>query len=232
MTAPTSPVRALVVDDESAIRRVVVAYLEQDGFEVTEAQDGLAAVERAERDKPDVIVLDLMLPGLDGIEACRRIRTFTDAYIVMLTARAEEIDTLIGLSVGADDYMTKPFSPRELVARIRTMMRRPRVAPPDTLVRCFGALTIDPDSREVTLDGAPVELTRTEFDILDTLSARPRHVYSRRQLIDEVWGPGWVGDERLADVHISHIRAKLADDTTDPRYILTLRGVGFRMGPG
>ena len=229
-SAPGGAVRALVVEDEGAIRRVVAAYLRQEGFEVSEADDGLRALEMAERDAPDVVVLDLMLPGLDGIEVCRRLRTFSDAYVVMLTARAEEVDTLIGLSVGADDYMTKPFSPRELVARIRTMLRRPRSTGVE--VRRFGALVVSPDSREVTRDGVPVELTRTEFDILDVLSARPRHVHSRRQLIDEVWGAGWVGDERLVDVHVSHIRAKLGEDTADPRYVLTVRGVGFRMGPG
>jgi DNA-binding response OmpR family regulator len=228
----TKRIRALVVDDEGPIRRVVVAYLEQEGFEVAEAADGLAAVAATERGRPDVIVLDLMLPGIDGIEVCRRIRTFTDAYVIMLTARTEEVDKLIGLSVGADDYLTKPFSPRELVARIRTMLRRPRAESETIGIRHFGALAIDPDSREVSFEGTVVNLTRTEFDILDVLSARPRHVHPRRQLIDDVWGQGWVGDERLADVHVSHLRAKLGDDPGSPKYVLTVRGVGFRMGLG
>ncbi|MBI1379305.1 MAG: response regulator [Frankiales bacterium] len=227
--APPAPL-ALVVEDEDQIRQVVAAYLERDGFTVIQAADGLDAVTQAEQQQPDVIVLDLMLPGLDGVEVCRRIRTFSDTYIVMVTARTEEVDTLIGLSVGADDYMTKPFSPRELVARIRTIMRRPRNQPQPGR-RC-GGLIIDPDARQVTLDGELVDLTRTEFDILDVLSANPRHVHPRERLVDDVWGPGWVGDPRLVDVHVSHIRAKLGDDISDPRFIVTVRGVGFRMGTG
>ena len=232
--ATAGAVLALVVDDEPAIRRVVAAYLTQEGFAVLEAADGTAALDLARTRRPDVVVLDLMLPDLDGIEVCRRLRTFTDAYVVMLTARAEEVDTLIGLSVGADDYLTKPFSPRVLVARIRTLLRRPRAAgdPADAPVRVFGDLRIDVEGREVTLGGERVDLTRTEFDILDTLSARPRHVHTRRQLVESVWGPGYVGDERLADVHVSHLRAKLAEDTRSPRYVVTVRGVGFKMGEG
>lgn len=232
-----SGVTALVVEDEESIRRVVVGYLKQEGFVVTEAENGLLALERAALDKPDVIVLDLMLPGLDGVEVCRRLRVFTDAYIIMLTARSEEIDKLIGLSVGADDYLTKPFSPRELVARIRAMMRRPRAGQIDDVepVRRFGKLRIDPQSREVKLGDQVVDLTRTEFDILDVLSARPQRVHPRRQVIDEVWGSDWFGDDRLVDVHISHIRAKLAgaaSGNAESKYLLTVRGVGFRMGPG
>jgi DNA-binding response OmpR family regulator len=228
------PLRVLVVEDEDAIRRVVVGYLEQEGFSVTEAVDGLSAVERARSEVPDVIVLDLGLPGIDGIEVCRQVRAFTDAYVVMLTARSDEVDKLIGLSVGADDYLTKPFSPRELVARIKAMLRRPRSAPDatDGHVRAFGALRIDAESREVTLSDRPVDLTRTEFDILDVLSAHSRRVHSRAHLVDEVWGQGWVGDERVVDVHVAHIRAKLGEDVANPRYVLTVRGVGFRMGNG
>ncbi len=225
-------VRALVVEDEAPIRRVIVAYLIKEGFDVSEVGNGLIAIEIIERDLPDVIVLDLMLPGIDGIEVCRRLRLFSDAYVVMLTARSEEVDTLIGLSVGADDYVTKPFSSRELVARIHAMMRRPRVSVPAGATRAFGKLRIDPESREVTLDRVPVEFTRTEFDILDVLSTQPRHVYSRERLIDEVWGSRWIADARLVDVHVSHIRAKLGDASSDPKYVLTVRGVGFRMGTG
>jgi DNA-binding response OmpR family regulator len=227
-------VRVLVVEDEAAIRRVIVGYLHQDGFEVVEAADGLQAIEAAREAHPDVVVLDLMLPGLDGVEVCRALRTFSDAYVVMLTARHEEIDKLIGLSVGADDYLTKPFSPRELIARIRAMLRRPRAetTPDQAQLRTFGDLRIDPVAREVTLAGQPVALTRTEFDILDALSAAPRQAYSRRSLVADVWGADWYGDDHLVDVHIAHIRAKLADDTTNPRYLLTVRGVGYRMGPG
>ncbi len=228
------PLRVLVVEDEDTIRRVIVGYLQQEAYEVTEAADGNTAVDLARSHTPEVIVLDLGLPGIDGIEVCRQVRAFTDAYIIMLTARGDEVDKLIGLSVGADDYLTKPFSPRELVARIKVMLRRPRSSADtaDALVRAFGDLRIDPESREVMLAGVPVDLTRTEFDILDLLSENPRRVHSRAVIIDQVWGQGWVGDERVVDVHVAHIRAKLADDVTDPQYLLTVRGVGFKMGPG
>jgi DNA-binding response OmpR family regulator len=226
-------VRVLVVEDEAPIRRVVVGYLQREGFEVSEAADGLTAVELARELGPEVIVLDLGLPGIDGVEVCRQVRTFSDAYVVMLTARAEEIDKLIGLSVGADDYLTKPFSPRELVARVRAMLRRPRTdsTTTDVQVRRFGDLTIDPEAREVALAGRIVELTRTEFDILEVLSSEPRRVFSRRALVTDVWGADWFGDDHLVDVHIAHIRAKLDDDPAAPRYIGTVRGVGYRMGP-
>jgi DNA-binding response OmpR family regulator len=236
MTTPPiggSPARVLVVEDEAPIRRVVVGYLQREGFEVSEAADGLTAVALAREVGPDVIVLDLGLPGIDGVEVCRVVRTFSDAYVVMLTARAEEVDKLIGLSVGADDYLTKPFSPRELVARVRAMLRRPRAqpAPEGDQVRRFGDLTIDPGAREVTLRGRTVELTRTEFDILEALSSEPRRAFSRRALVSDVWGADWYGDDHLVDVHIAHIRAKLDDNGADPRYIGTVRGVGYRMGP-
>jgi DNA-binding response OmpR family regulator len=229
-----SPLTVLVVEDEAAIRRVVVSYLQQDGFDVIESADGIDAVARARAEAPGVIVLDLGLPGLDGIEVCRRLRTFTDAYVIMLTARSDEVDKLIGLSVGADDYLTKPFSARELVARIHVMLRRPRNTSDDTTqqVRVFGDLRVDPEAREVTLAGKLVSLTRTEFDILDVLSAHPRRVHSRAVLVDQVWGQGWVGDERIVDVHIAHLRAKLGDASSEPAYIRTVRGVGFRMGDG
>ena len=174
-----------------------------------------------------------MLPGMDGIEVCRRIRTFSDAYIIMLTARTEEIDRLIGLSVGADDYLGKPFSPRELVARIRAMLRRPRAADPGIEpVRRFGALQIDPIAREVQLDGELLELTRTEFDLLEVLSAHPRRVFARRILLEEVWGGDWFGDDHVVEVHMANLRHKLSDDPQEPRYIRTIRGIGYRMGTG
>jgi DNA-binding response OmpR family regulator len=228
-------VRVLVVDDEPSLVTVVAGYLRREGYDVQTAADGEAALVAARRTHPDVVVLDLMLPGVDGVEVCRQLRTFTDAYVVMLTARADEVDKLIGLSVGADDYLTKPFSPRELVARVKVMLRRPRAGSPhddDGTIRRFGALAIDPQAREVRLDEVPVELTRTEFDVLDTLSARPRLAFSRGQLIEAVWGAGWVGDEHLVDIHIGHIRRKIGDDVTEPRYIVTVRGVGYRMGTG
>nr|WP_052165637.1 response regulator transcription factor [Micromonospora purpureochromogenes] len=226
--------RALVVDDEPPLVQVVSGYLTREGFDVVTAADGNAAVESARDTEPDIIVLDLMLPGIDGIEACRRIRTFSDAYIIMLTAKRDEVDKLVGLSVGADDYLTKPFSPRELVARVRAMLRRPRTsaATPETQVRRFGDLEIDVAGREVRVRGRDVELTRTEFDLLDTLSAQPRLALSRRQLLDHVWGGDWYGDDHVIDVHVGNLRRKLDDDATHPRYIRTVRGVGYRMGPG
>jgi len=231
---PSARLRALVVEDEEPFARLVRSYLEREGFEVDSAADGEAAVALARERSPDVIVLDLMLPGIDGVEACRRIRAFSDAYVVMLTARAEEADKIVGLSTGADDYVTKPFSPAELVARIRAMLRRPRspgspeVAPP----RRFGDLVLDPLAREVRRDGEPVELTRLEFDLLDALSERPRLAFARRQLLERVWGPTWFGDEHVVDVHVANLRRKLGDDPQNPRYVRTVRGVGYRMGPG
>jgi DNA-binding response OmpR family regulator len=227
--------RALVVDDEPSLVRAVAGYLKHDGFEVTTASDGEQALAAARSDPPDVIVLDLMLPGIDGLEVCRQLRTFTDAYVIMLTARSEEIDTLIGLSVGADDYMTKPLSPRELIARIRGLLRRPRTAAgasENPQVRTIGDLRLDPQSRQVQVGQTRVELTRTEFDLLEALTERPKLAFTRSQLIERVWGPDWVGEEHLVDIHIAHIRAKLGDDPATERYVQTVRGVGYRMGPG
>ncbi|MGV8977577.1 MAG: winged helix-turn-helix domain-containing protein [Cellulomonas sp.] len=234
--APRNPARVLVVDDELPLARLVCSYLQRDGFDVQTAADGDLAIERTREWDPAVIVLDLGLPGADGMEVCRAVRTFSDCYIIMLTARVEEIDKLVGLSVGADDYLTKPFSPRELVARVRAMLRRPRQSDADPDVEpaaiTFGPLTIDVPGREVHLAGALVELTRTEFDVLAALAARPRMVFSRRQLIEAVWGESWVGDEHLVDVHIGHVRRKLGDTSSPPVFIKTVRGVGYRMGPG
>jgi DNA-binding response OmpR family regulator len=229
--------RALVVDDEVPLANVVASYLEREHFEVSVAHNGQDAVSLAREIDPDVVVLDLALPGIDGVEACRQLRTFSDAYVVMLTARDTEMDTIIGLSVGADDYVTKPFSPRELVARIRAMLRRPRTvsAATDADVvpdRVFGALRIDVAGREVFIDDEPITLTRTEFDVLAALSARPGVVLSRRQLLDAVWTESWVGNEHLVDVHVGHLRRKLGDDPAAPRYVITVRGVGYRMGGG
>jgi DNA-binding response OmpR family regulator len=211
---------------------LVRSYLEREGFEVFEADDGEGAVERARELDPDVIVLDLMLPGMDGIEACRRIRAFSDAYVLMLTARVDEVDKIVGLSTGADDYVTKPFSPGELVARIRAMLRRPRESGEAEGVRRFGDLELDPLAREVRVAGEPVELTKLEFDLLDALSGSPRVAFSRSQLLERVWGSSWFGDEHVVDVHVANLRKKLGDDGASPRYVLTVRGVGYRMGPG
>ncbi len=229
--------RALVVDDETALADVVANYLEREHFEVASAGTGEDALRLARETDPDVVVLDLSLPGIDGIEVCRQLRTFSDAYVVMLTARDTEVDTIVGLSVGADDYMTKPFSPRELVARVQAMLRRPRtssggsaaVEPPP---RVFGDLRIDVAGREVWVGPEAIMLTRTEFDVLAALSGRPGLVFTRRQLLEAVWGENWVGNDHLIDVHIGHLRRKLGDDPGRPRYVLTVRGVGYRMGSG
>jgi DNA-binding response OmpR family regulator len=221
MSAP----RALIVDDEAPIRELVRGYLEREGFTVSCAEDGQAALAAVRADGPDVVVLDLMLPGLDGLEVCRRLRTFSDAYVLMLTARSEEIDRVVGLSVGADDYLVKPFSPRELVARVRALLRRPRatkaVGPP--------GLELDELRHEVRLDGAPIELTATEFGILALLARDPGVVISRTTLLDAIWGREFVGDDHLVDVHVANLRRKLGDDADRPRFVETVRGFGYRL---
>jgi len=224
---------ALVVDDEAPLAALVGSYLEREGFEVEIGHDGETAVRVARDRRPDVIVLDLMLPGIDGIEACRQIRTFSDAYILMLTAKAEEADTIVGLSTGADDYVTKPFSPGELVARIRALQRRPRTTavPISGRARRFGDLEVDPLAREVRRDGVPVELTPIEFGLLDALSEQPQLVFTREQLLERMWGP-WFGDRHVVDVHVANLRRKLGDDPRAGRYVRTVRGVGYRMGTG
>ncbi|KAA0111270.1 response regulator transcription factor [Mycolicibacterium sp. P1-5] len=230
--------RALVVDDEVSLAGVVANYLKHDMFEVQLAHDGHHALELAREFDPDVVILDIGLPGIDGIEVCRQLRIFSDAYVVMLTARDSEIDTVVGLSVGADDYVTKPFSPRELVARVRAMLRRPRRSSPaqDAVARNaprrFGALVINVDSREASIDDARIMLTRTEFDVLALLSAHPGMVMSRQQILESVWGGAWVGADNIVDVHVGHLRRKLGDSTSTPRFVMTVRGVGYRMGTG
>ncbi|MXM67990.1 response regulator [Streptomyces sp. HUCO-GS316] len=234
---PVAPAarRALVVDDEVELGRLVGDYLCREGFAVDVVRTGADALASARSAEPDVVVLDVMMPGIDGVEVCRQLRVFTDAYVIMLTARADEVDKLVGLSVGADDYLTKPFSPRELVARVKAMLRRPRVGqrvPGQEMVRRFGDLAVDPEAREVTVTGRPVALTRLEFDLLEGLSSRPRLAFSRRQLIERVWGPEWGGDEHIVDVHVARLRRKLGDDPAASRFVLTVRGVGYRMGTG
>ena len=226
--------RVLVVDDEAPLAGAIAEYLRREGFVVTVTHDGTSAVAMARRDVPDLIVLDLMLPGIDGIEVCRQVRQFSSAYIIMLTARDGELDKVLGLSMGADDYLVKPFSPRELVARVRAMLRRPRLhqSPGVTPIRTHGGLSVDQDGRTLTVDGIAVDLTRTEFDVLIALLDRPRAILSRQQLLDAAWGPGWVGDEHVIDVHIAHLRTKLGDDAASPRFIRTVRGVGYGLGPG
>ncbi len=215
--------RILVVDDESPILNLVRGYLEHEGWTVSTVGDGLAAVEHVRVERPDLIVLDVMLPEIDGFEALRRIRTFSDAYVLMLTARADEVDRIVGLSVGADDYLVKPFSPRELVARVKALLRRPRTA--------AGAptcdLVVDPARRSVTAHGAAVVLTATEFDILAAIARDPGIVVPRGDLLEAVWGPEFVGDDHLVDVHVANLRAKIGDG-----FVETVRGIGYRLASG
>jgi DNA-binding response OmpR family regulator len=219
----------LVVDDEPHIRTVLRGYLEAAGFAVSEAADGETAVLQIRRDPPDLVLLDVMLPGSDGLEVLREVRTFSDVYVILVTARTEEIDKLLGLGVGADDYITKPFSPREVAARVKAVLRRdrgPREVPGPVLR--FDGLTIDRDAREVRVDGAAVSLSALEFDVLAALAEAPGRVFSRRQLLEGVWGYDFFGDERVVDVHIRGLRARLGDDAGNPRLIATVRGVGYK----
>ena len=218
--------RILVVDDEQSIVDVVAAYLRQEGFEVHTALDGPAGLKAARVLKPDLVVLDVMLPGLDGIEVLTRLRRESDVYVILLTARSEETDKIVGLSVGADDYLTKPFSPRELVARVKAALRRMQggVSQSEALIMAFRHVRIDTGSRQVWADGEPVELTAIEFDLLRALAEHRGMVLSREQLLQQVWGYSYFGEERVVDVHIGHIRQKLGGDG----FIVTVRGVGYR----
>jgi DNA-binding response OmpR family regulator len=222
--------RVLVVDDENNIREIVRGYLEREGFEVAEASDGDGALSVARDWHPDLIVLDVMMPGTDGIEALRRFRTTSEVPVILLTARSEEVDTLVGLSVGADDYITKPFRPRELVARIKTVLRRAAGTAAgeaaDRLV--FSGLVIDVGAREVERAGRAVALSTLEFDLLAALARAPGRVLSRRQLLEKVWGFDFFGDERVVDVHIRSIRKALGDSADNPELIGTVRGVGYK----
>jgi DNA-binding response OmpR family regulator len=228
-------VRVLVVEDEENLLTLLRNYLEREGFEVHETLDGPEALEVARRVHPDVVVLDWMLPGLDGMEVLRELRRFSEAYVIMLTARAEEVDRIVGLSTGADDYLVKPFSPGELVARVRAMLRRPRGrassardSAEEDAPLSFGELTVDPARREVRLLGEEVSLTALEFELLAALASRPGFVFSRSRLLERVWGENYFGSDHVVDVHIANLRKKLKDDPSDPRYVQTVRGVGYR----
>ncbi|MBF8290734.1 MAG: DNA-binding response regulator [Chloroflexi bacterium] len=221
----TRPV-VLIVDDEAPLVELIRGYLEREAWAVLAAADGSTALEVARRERPDVVILDLMLPGIDGIEVCRELRTFSDAYVLMLTSRAEELDKLVGLALGADDYLTKPFSPRELVARIKAVLRRPRR---NSLSQAMPAgLEFDGARREVRVDRNSIALTRTEFDILAALAASPGVVVGRLALLASIWGDGY-DDDHLIDVHVANLRRKLGDDPERPRFIETIRGVGYRL---
>lgn len=222
--------RILVVDDEAGIRELVGSYLRNEGFDVDEAVDGEDAVERFRRREPDLVVLDLRLPGIGGFDVLREIRKRSSVYVIILTARTEETDKLVGLELGADDYLTKPFSPRELVARVRAVLRRRRDADPTPASEMrFDGLVVDVDRHEVCVDDAPVELTSLEFELLAALAGAPGRVFTRRQLIERVWGWDFYGDERVVDVHVRNLRRALGDPADDPRFVGTVRGVGYKL---
>ena len=228
--------RILIVEDEANIVNLVRAYLEREGFAVKTVADGRAALQQVHTARPDLIILDLMLPGIDGLEVCRRVRQESDVYIIMLTAKSEEADRIVGLELGADDYLTKPFSPRELVARVKAVLRRrregdaasglPGRAESGTIVA--GPLTIDLARRRVTKGGQPIDLTTLEFDLLRVFADDPGIVFSRAQLLQRVWGYDYVGDERVVDVHIGLLRKKIEDDPSEPALLKTVRGVGYK----
>jgi len=229
----TAELKVLVVDDAREQAVLLEQLLTREGFGVRTAADGEQALAEVKEFDPDLVVLDVVMPGMDGTEVCRRLRMFSDAYVIMVTSRDDEVDKIVGLAVGADDYLTKPYSPRELVARIGAMLRRPRRPAPgaaDVASSSVGGLRIDRLAHEVTIDGVEVSLTKIEFDLLDVLASRPDMVFTRAQLREQVWGIEWYGDENVIDVHIKNVRKKI-DPAEGPSFIKTVRGVGYRMNP-
>jgi two-component system alkaline phosphatase synthesis response regulator PhoP len=222
--------KILVVDDEPTIVNTVSAYLEREGFTLRTALDGLTALEIARTFQPELIVLDIMLPGMDGLELLNAVRRETDVYVLLLTAKTEETDKIVGLTMGADDYMTKPFSPRELVARVKAILRRERSVhtPQQESSLAFERLRIDVDGRRVWKDGQEIEFTPIEFDLLHALARHPGLVLSREQLIEQVWHYDYYGDERVVDAHIGRLRKKIEDDPAQPTLIVTVRSAGYR----
>jgi two-component system alkaline phosphatase synthesis response regulator PhoP len=219
--------KILVIDDEPSITSLVSAYLKPEGYEVQTAADGISGLKAARTFKPDLVILDLMLPGMDGLELLTALRRETNIYVILLTAKTEEIDKIVGLSVGADDYVTKPFSPRELVARIKAALRRQQQPTGPAMhnpVLAFRHIRIDTDARMVTVDEDPVELTAIEFDLLKVLAENRGRVLTREKLLEIVWGGTYYGELRVVDVHLGHVRQKLGSD----QFIATVRGVGYR----
>jgi len=218
----------LIVDDEQSIVKTIQAYLEEQGYTVQTASDGLTALKAARAFRPDLIVLDIMLPGLDGIEVLKRLRHESDVYVLMLTARADEMDKVVSLTIGADDYLVKPFSPRELVARVKAILRRGRGDGLREAALVFKRLRIDPEAHQAWKDGVQVDLTPIEFTLLYALARHAGRVLSREQLIEHVWGHDYYGDERVVDVHIGRLRKKIEDDPDEPTLLITVRGAGYR----
>src|SRR5512146_1563154 len=221
--------KILVVDDEPQIVKVVKAYLEKAGFQVVTAVSGPTALSIFEKEKPDFMILDLNLPGMDGLDVCRMIRRQSDVPILMLTARVEETDKLIGLEIGADDYVIKPFSPREVVARVRTILRRSSTGPAKNEVLQIGDLEINLEDHTVTISGRQVELTPTEFEILVVLARQPKRVFSRLQIMEQAQGSAFEGYERTIDAHIKNIRLKIEPNPKKPDFIHTVFGVGYKL---
>ncbi|MFM2308670.1 MAG: hypothetical protein RLY87_790 [Chloroflexota bacterium] len=220
----------LIVEDEKPLRDLIRAYLEKEHYLVLEAADGKTALDVHAANTIDVIVLDLMIPHIDGIEVCRRVRSSSDVYIIMLTAKADEVDRVVGLEVGADDYLTKPFSPRELVARVRACLRRPRSSNTQSTTKLlrFDDLVIDLDGQSIRIGDEVLSVTATEYKLITMLASAPGRLFSRMQLLEHVWGTNYYGDDHVVDVHIANARRKLREDTGSPRYIETVRGAGYR----
>jgi len=221
--------RILTVEDDERIRAAVKLALEDEGWLVDEAPDGETAIEVFHRHPSDVVLIDIMLPGIDGFELCRTLRRTSDVPIVMVTARADTHDVVAGLEAGADDYLTKPFAPKELSARIRALLRRVRPVSPAHARLLFGDLEIVPDEGKVNLAGREVHLTKTEFRLLCELAQNPGRVFSREELLDKVWGYDYFGDGRLVDVHVRRLRTKVESDAANPRHVVTVRGLGYRL---
>ena len=226
--------RLLMIDDDEKLVALVREYLEPEGFDVEAAHDGAAGLAAARSSEPALVILDLMLPGIDGLEVCRRLRQTGRVPVLMLTARGDDTDRIVGLEIGADDYLPKPFNPRELLARIRAVLRRSEIAAAAAgdgrpVVLRAGPLVVDPGARSVTVDGRAVELTTAEFDLLHALAESAGRVLSRDQLLQRVHGPGWSAYDRTVDVHISRIRAKIEDDPRHPERLKTVRGVGYQL---
>jgi DNA-binding response OmpR family regulator len=223
--------RVLVVDDEPMVRDVLERYLRLEGFEVATAEDGQQALDRFADGRPHLVLLDLMLPRIDGLEVFRRMRATASTPVIMLTARGEETDRVVGLELGADDYVTKPFSPREVVARVRAVLRRTEDAPDAGGSLIHGDLTIDRGRREVRIRDRDVHLTRKEFDLLEHLASSPGVTFTRTALLESVWDFAWDGDTATVTVHVRRLREKIEDDPSAPRHLITVWGVGYRFEP-
>lgn len=224
--------RILIVDDEATVRNTVRGYLEREGCVVETAVDGEMALHRAQQFQPELVILDVMLPKLNGIEVLRQLRQNSDVYVLMLTAKADEVDKVVGLTMGADDYLTKPFSPRELVARVQAILRRNRATESQAHLLQFQQLQIDLEARIVKKGEEILDLTPTEYELLLVLAQNNGRVLSREQLIELVWGYDYFGDARVIDTHVRRLRRKIEDDVTNPTYVVTVRGIGYRFDGG